>query len=147
MKLIIILLKAIIIIQYVLFIKTYIDIKRIDTKVHLSFGLISLMEFFCIIGLSISFLLSVIQDVYSSYLAVIGMILNIYIYFMLRRVMAVGNQFVLVKNKLIKLKNIKKIDVDFYSIQLKTKKEQYRIIYPIISHYILQDQLYNRVMK
>lgn len=145
MNLVIFLLKAILIIQYVMFIKIYYEAKKQDSSIHVSFGFVSLFEFFCVLTFSLAFILTIVMDIYGMYVLIIGILLNIYVNFMLKRVVVLGDQFMIIQKERVRIREIKGVDINFYSVCVKMKRRNLKVIYPIINYRVLNKELYERV--
>ncbi|MBV4094415.1 hypothetical protein KSY51_13025 [Erysipelatoclostridium ramosum] len=139
--------KIILIMQYLYFLKLYFETKKEDNTIQISFGLLSLFEFFCILGLNIAFVCSIILEAHSIYFFLIGTIINIYTYFMLNRVIIVGERKILLKGKIVDLKRIKKVEARFYSVIFNSRDGKLSVTYPIINHQILYENIIEKVNK
>ena len=139
--------KIILIMQYLYFLKLYFETKKEDNTIQISFGLVSMFEFFCMLGLNIAFVCSIVLESHSIYFFLMGTIINVYTCFMLKRVIIVGERKILLKGKIVDLTRIKKVEARFYSVIFNSRDGNLSVIYPIINHQILCKNIIEKVNK
>lgn len=133
--------------QIVQFVRLVAAGRRADGTLVPSFSLFSAIEIGAVIALTLTALLSDYNADYAGMVLIIVAGANLYAFAFRRRTILIGDQWVILKGKLLSLSSILAMKTNLYAITIVTCQAVYKVIYPIIRYDVLETRLYRKVGK
>lgn len=141
---ILLILKGLIAAMYLQFLYHVTKHRKLDPTLSFSIDFISVIELATVSAISAACLFSSLSSG-SMFISVIALLDLIVLYFEGKRVILIGDKAIQVREELVYIKDIVRIETSLWTLHVHTKNKEIKVMNPLVTSWKFQDNVYNKL--